>query len=66
MKVPCAIAVQEMQLIDQLVALLQHSEKSFSQTHTPKWLAPLLLLLDLFEKVAISTERKEIMHKVNG
>ncbi|XP_036141020.1 E3 ubiquitin-protein ligase HUWE1 isoform X8 [Monomorium pharaonis] len=31
---------------------------------TPKWLAPLLLLIDRLEKVATLTQRKQIMHKV--
>ena len=65
MKVPSALAVQEMNIISSLVQLLSCAEPSFSQTQTPKWLAPLLLLLDLYEKVAISTERKYVMHKVS-
>ncbi|XP_024868314.1 E3 ubiquitin-protein ligase HUWE1 isoform X2 [Temnothorax curvispinosus] len=31
---------------------------------TPKWLAPLLLLIDRLEKVATLTQRKQIMHKI--
>lgn len=31
---------------------------------TPKWLAPLLLLVDRLEKVAVLTQRKQLMHKV--
>ncbi|XP_011497625.1 PREDICTED: E3 ubiquitin-protein ligase HUWE1 [Ceratosolen solmsi marchali] len=33
-------------------------------TQTPKWLAPLLLLIDRLEKVAVLTQRKQLMHKV--
>lgn len=36
-----------------------------TSTKTPKWLAPLLLLIDRLEKVAILTKRKQLMHKVN-
>lgn len=35
-----------------------------SGVKTPKWLAPLLLLIDRLEKVAILTKRKQLMHKV--
>lgn len=35
-----------------------------AQVKTPKWLAPLLLLIDRLEKVAILTKRKQLMHKV--
>jgi len=31
---------------------------------TPKWLAPLLLLIDRLEKVATLTQRKQMMHKI--
>lgn len=31
---------------------------------TPKWLAPLLLLIDHLERVAVLTQRKQLMHKV--
>lgn len=31
---------------------------------TPKWLAPLLLIIDRLEKVATLTKRKQMMHKV--
>ncbi|XP_014203791.1 E3 ubiquitin-protein ligase HUWE1 isoform X2 [Copidosoma floridanum] len=33
---------------------------------TPKWLAPLLLLIDRLEKVAILTQRKLLMHRVTN
>jgi hypothetical protein len=64
MKIPAAMAVQELNIIDKLVYLLRVAEPFISQTHTPKWLSPLLLLLDLYEKVATNTVRKEIMNKV--
>ncbi|XP_076681578.1 HECT, UBA and WWE domain containing E3 ubiquitin protein ligase 1 isoform X3 [Andrena cerasifolii] len=37
-----------------------------TSTKTPKWLAPLLLLIDRLEKVAILTKRKQLMHKVTN
>ena len=33
---------------------------------TPKWLAPLLLLLDLYEKMALGTRRRTAMEKVTS
>ncbi|KAG7210750.1 hypothetical protein KM043_012246 [Ampulex compressa] len=33
---------------------------------TPKWLAPLLLLIERLEKVAVLTKRKQFMHKVTN
>lgn len=33
---------------------------------TPKWLTPLLLLIDLLEKVSVCTKRKERMHQVTS
>lgn len=35
-----------------------------TSTKTPKWLAPLLLLIDRLEKVATLTSRKRMMYKV--
>ncbi|XP_058791372.1 E3 ubiquitin-protein ligase HUWE1 isoform X2 [Phymastichus coffea] len=35
-------------------------------TKTPKWLAPLLLLIDRLEKVAVLTQRKQLMHRVTN
>lgn len=32
----------------------------------PKWLAQLVLLIDLFEKVAVYTQRKHDMHRVTS
>ncbi|KAJ8683247.1 hypothetical protein QAD02_019039 [Eretmocerus hayati] len=37
-----------------------------SAKSTPKWLAPLLLLIDRIEKVSVLTHRKEMMHKVTN
>lgn len=55
-------------MIQLLEAFSQHSnlkEQSDSSTPfpTPKWIAPLLLLLDLYEKTAVYTQRMHEMHK---
>ncbi|XP_033329504.2 HECT, UBA and WWE domain containing E3 ubiquitin protein ligase 1 isoform X3 [Megalopta genalis] len=79
MRVSCAQIVKECGVSDLLVRLLivsegpltanknkvsKDSKDGAATTRTPKWLAPLLLLIDRLEKVAISTRRKLMMHKV--
>ncbi|KAK0081548.1 hypothetical protein PV325_011960 [Microctonus aethiopoides] len=82
MRVPCAQIVEECAILDKLVRLLVISEtpltlkkskiikenRESQQTiaKTPKWLAPLLLLIDRLEKVAVLTQRKQLMHKVTN
>jgi len=80
MRVPCAQIVEECLILDKLVRLLVMSEgpltanknriakdnkdSNVTGMRTPKWLAPLLLLIDRLEKVATLTKRKQLMHKV--
>lgn len=80
MRVPCAQIVEECAILDKLVRLLVVSEGPLTANKnrlakdskdsgatgvkTPKWLAPLLLLIDRLEKVAILTKRKQLMHKI--
>ncbi|XP_072752701.1 E3 ubiquitin-protein ligase HUWE1 isoform X5 [Anoplolepis gracilipes] len=80
MRVPCAQIVEECAILDKLVRLLVVSEAPLTahknkivkdnkdsgvlSMKTPKWLAPLLLLIDRLEKVATLTKRKQLMHKV--
>lgn len=71
MRIPCAEAVDRSGILPAFVKLLVHGShlmSTMAKTHpnmtTPKWLTPLLLLLDLVEKVALCTQRKEQMHKV--
>ncbi|XP_053985847.1 E3 ubiquitin-protein ligase HUWE1-like isoform X2 [Hylaeus volcanicus] len=80
MQVPCALMVQELDMFDLFVRLLVASEGPLTAnknkpikdnnknatptTNTPKWLAPLLLLIDRLEKVAIFTKRQLLMHRV--
>ncbi|XP_063994967.1 E3 ubiquitin-protein ligase HUWE1 isoform X2 [Diachasmimorpha longicaudata] len=82
MRVPCAQIVNECGILDQLVRLLVISETPLTAmknklakeskegqpivAKTPKWLAPLLLLIDRLEKVAVLTQRKQLMHKVTN
>lgn len=80
MRVPCARIVEECVMLDKLVKLLVMSEGPLTANKnkivkeskdgtvcvkTPKWLAPLLLLIDRLEKVGTLTKRKQLMHKVS-
>ncbi|XP_064606987.1 E3 ubiquitin-protein ligase HUWE1-like isoform X3 [Liolophura sinensis] len=61
MMMPCAEAVEESQLIDLLVRVLLSGQQcltSLKDLPLQKWLGPLLLLIDLYEKVAVTSERK--------
>ena len=58
-------AVQLIQLFQ--VALVQNTENGFSSAApTPKWLAPLVLLVDLYEKAAIASRRKAALAAVRS
>ena len=66
---PCAQVVQRSKILPSLVQLLVQGQEALTacgEVVTPKWLAPLLLLIDLLEKVAMCTQRREKMYKVSG
>ncbi|XP_046484252.1 E3 ubiquitin-protein ligase HUWE1 isoform X1 [Neodiprion pinetum] len=44
----------------------ENKDAAAANIKTPKWLAPLLLLIDRLEKVAVLTQRKQLMHKVTN
>ncbi|XP_022080949.1 E3 ubiquitin-protein ligase HUWE1-like [Acanthaster planci] len=61
MKGVSAQAVDESGVLRVLVSLLEESQKcmcSVKECATPKWLGPLLLLIDQFEKAAVTARRK--------
>lgn len=68
MKVPCANALKKYNIIPRLIKVLTDYQMIVSMMNkvlpTPKWLAPLALLLDLYDKVALSTKQKQQMHKI--
>jgi E3 ubiquitin-protein ligase HUWE1 len=69
MRVPCAQVVQRSKILPSLVQLLVQGQEALTacgEVVTPKWLAPLLLLIDLLEKVAMCTQRRDKMYKVSG
>jgi hypothetical protein len=66
--VPCAQVVQRSHILPSLVQLLVQGQEALTacgEVVTPKWLAPLLLLIDLLEKVAMCTQRRDRMYKVS-
>lgn len=68
MRVPCAKAMQRIALLPRLVAILIRSHSVINDCRgfgfTPKWLAPLLLLIDLYQKFANYTFYKIQMHQI--
>ena len=77
MRVFSADAIENSWLVDTLCSLLEACNpwlvvvgggittpsSSSSPFASPKWLGPLLLLLDLFEKVSVSSKRKAEVEK---
>lgn len=69
LKIPCASAMVRKDVLPKLVKVIVDIERILKMgdkktTVTPKWLAPLFLLVDLYEKVAVYTQRKAEMHEV--
>ncbi|XP_078340185.1 E3 ubiquitin-protein ligase HUWE1-like isoform X5 [Crassostrea virginica] len=67
MMLPCAESVEGVWLTDLLVQVLNSGQEFLTANKdsvTPKWLAPLLLLLDLYEKVSVISKRKAEANKL--
>lgn len=67
MRVPCGFAVHRAKLIDDFIRLISIAEVVMSELHKstePKWLTPILLLMDSLIKIATCTQRKRDMHLV--
>ena len=61
----CAYMVEQADLIENLVLLLERAHNNMSiasgfgiTVSTPKWLAPVILLIDLYDKAAGASERR--------
>ncbi|KAK3600176.1 hypothetical protein CHS0354_039470 [Potamilus streckersoni] len=64
---PCAEALESTKMNDLLVQVLVAGKNyltAVKQSSTPKWLAPLLILLDLYEKVSVISKRKAEAEKM--
>ncbi len=81
MKIACARQLEEKDLVLKLISLLSSGQqvlaarakagevaesKPLEGGSTPKWMAPLLLLLDLYEKMSLGTRRRAAMEKVTS
>ncbi|KAL3853804.1 hypothetical protein ACJMK2_017313, partial [Sinanodonta woodiana] len=64
---PCAEALENTKMNDLLVQVLVAGKNyltAVKHSTTPKWLAPLLILLDLYEKVSVISKRKAEAEKM--
>ncbi|XP_056665905.1 E3 ubiquitin-protein ligase HUWE1-like [Monodelphis domestica] len=69
LKLSCARVVESSGILNILIKLLEvvqpclQAAKEQKEVHTPKWITPVLLLIDFYEKTAISSKRKAQMNK---
>ncbi|XP_056665015.1 E3 ubiquitin-protein ligase HUWE1 isoform X25 [Monodelphis domestica] len=69
LKLPCARVVESSGILNVLIKLLEvvqpclQAAKEQKEIHTPKWITPVLLLIDFYEKTAISSKRRAQMNK---
>ncbi|XP_078678082.1 E3 ubiquitin-protein ligase HUWE1-like isoform X6 [Branchiostoma floridae x Branchiostoma belcheri] len=63
---PCAQVLEDSGLVTVLVSLLETAQQCLSackEAPTPKWLAPVVLLVDLYQKMAVSSKRRNAITK---
>ncbi|XP_038138930.1 E3 ubiquitin-protein ligase HUWE1 isoform X7 [Cyprinodon tularosa] len=64
-----ARVVEKSGILDLLIKLLEvvqpclQAAKEHKEIQTPKWITPVLLLIDFYEKMAVSSKRREQMNK---
>uniref|UniRef100_A0A670KLH3 E3 ubiquitin-protein ligase HUWE1 n=1 Tax=Podarcis muralis TaxID=64176 RepID=A0A670KLH3_PODMU len=69
LKLPCARVVESSGILNVLIKLLEvvqpclQAAKEQKEVQTPKWITPVLLLIDFYEKTAISSKRRAQMNK---
>ncbi|XP_048192464.1 E3 ubiquitin-protein ligase HUWE1 isoform X9 [Perognathus longimembris pacificus] len=69
LKLPCAWVVESSGILNVLIKLLEvvqpclQAAKEQKDVQTPKWITPVLLLIDFYEKTAISSKRRSQMTK---
>ncbi|OBS83180.1 hypothetical protein A6R68_22836, partial [Neotoma lepida] len=72
LKLPCAWVVESSGILNVLIKLLEvvqpclQAAKEQKEVQTPKWITPVLLLIDFYEKTAISSKRRAQMTKSNS
>lgn len=65
MRIPCGQAVHRAELVPRLIQLLTTSKEFLckqKKVRVPKWLTPVLLLLDSLGKICVLSQRKRKMH----
>ncbi|XP_051864985.1 E3 ubiquitin-protein ligase HUWE1 isoform X9 [Pristis pectinata] len=69
LKLTCARIVETSGILDVLIKLLEVAQpclqaaKEQKEVHTPKWITPVLLLIDFYEKMSVSSKRRAQMNK---
>ncbi|XP_069065433.1 E3 ubiquitin-protein ligase HUWE1 isoform X1 [Pleurodeles waltl] len=69
LKLPCARVVENSGILSVLIKLLEvvqpclQAAKEQKDVQTPKWITPVLLLIDFYEKMSISSKRRSQMNK---
>uniref|UniRef100_A0A667ZYK5 HECT-type E3 ubiquitin transferase n=1 Tax=Myripristis murdjan TaxID=586833 RepID=A0A667ZYK5_9TELE len=69
LKLFCAIVVENSGILDLLIKLLEvvqpclQAAKEQKDIQTPKWITPVLLIIDFYEKMAVSSKRRAQMNK---
>uniref|UniRef100_A0A8C4SA71 E3 ubiquitin-protein ligase HUWE1 n=1 Tax=Erpetoichthys calabaricus TaxID=27687 RepID=A0A8C4SA71_ERPCA len=69
LKLSCARIVENSGILNVLIKLLEvvqpclQAAKEQKEVQTPKWITPVLLLIDFYEKTAVSSKRRAQMNK---
>ncbi|XP_041093093.1 E3 ubiquitin-protein ligase HUWE1-like [Polyodon spathula] len=69
LRLSCARVVESSGVLDVLIKLLEvvqpclQAAKEQKEVQTPKWITPVLLLIDFYEKTAVSSKRRAQMNK---
>ncbi|GCB69809.1 hypothetical protein scyTo_0012493 [Scyliorhinus torazame] len=69
LKLTCARIVETSGILGVLIKLLEVAQpclqaaKEQKDVHTPKWITPVLLLIDFYEKMSVSSKRRAQMNK---
>ncbi|XP_061630934.1 E3 ubiquitin-protein ligase HUWE1 isoform X2 [Phyllopteryx taeniolatus] len=69
LKLMCTTVVERSGILDLLIKLLEvvqpclQAAKEQKDIQTPKWITPVLLIIDFYEKMAVSSKRRSQMNK---
>ena len=69
-KTECSLILEDRKGLDPCIALLSALQAAIGAENksaaTPKWLAPLLLMIDLYEKTAVASHRRYVLSQVRN